>query len=48
MLDASFMKRLTQTEAVYVYSISLMMSQMIGTIAEIVKKLVNRRNLCQE
>lgn len=48
VLDASFMKRFTQTEAVYVYSIGLMMSQRIGTIAEIVKKLVNRRNLCQE
>lgn len=39
MLDASFMKRLTQTEAVYVYSIGLMMSQRIGTIAEIAEEI---------
>lgn len=42
VLDASFMKRLTQTEAVYVYSIGLMISQRIGTIAEIARKLVSR------
>ena len=48
MLDVSFMKQLTQTEDLDAHLISLMMSQMIGTIAEIVKKLVNRRNLCQQ
>ncbi len=48
MLDASFMKRLTQTEAVYVYSIGLMMSQRIGTIAEIARKLVSRGKIMKK
>lgn len=48
MLDASFMKRLTQTEAVYVYSIGLMMSRRIGTIAEIARKLVSRGKIMKK
>ncbi len=35
MLDVSFMKQLTQTEDLDAHLIGLMMSQMIGTIAEI-------------